>query len=194
MSEVLDRRPIVVALAGPNGAGKTTFYRAFLQESGLRFVNPDVLAQELSIGAYEAARLAAEIRQQLIAAGESFIFETVFSDPEGEKLKFLQAIEQSGYTVVLLFIGVESPKTSDDRVLMRVSKGGHDVPANKIAERYSRTMKNLQRAFLELGNIRVYENSDLERPYRLVASRDAGRKIAIHPPTPAWLKPLLPPR
>jgi predicted ABC-type ATPase len=93
---------------------------------------------------------------------------------------------------VLVFVGIDGPQTSEARVAMRVSKGGHDVPANKIAERYSRTMKNLQRAFLDIGNIRVYENSDLDRRYRLVASRDAGRKVAVHPPTPAWLRPLLP--
>jgi predicted ABC-type ATPase len=53
-----DRRPIIVAIAGPNGAGKTTFFHAHLASAGLRFVNADVLAAELTVGAYEAARLA----------------------------------------------------------------------------------------------------------------------------------------
>ena len=44
---LLDRRPIVVALAGPNGAGKTTFYYSNLQPAGLRLVNADGLAREL---------------------------------------------------------------------------------------------------------------------------------------------------
>ena len=46
---LLDRRPIVVALAGPNGAGKTTFYYSNLQPAGLRLVNADGLARELEI-------------------------------------------------------------------------------------------------------------------------------------------------
>jgi dephospho-CoA kinase len=53
----LDRRPVIVALAGPNGAGKTTFYHAHLQPAGLRFVNADVLARELNLDPYAAARL-----------------------------------------------------------------------------------------------------------------------------------------
>ena len=49
MSQILNQRPIVVALAGPNGAGKTTFYRTYMKPAGLRFVNADVLALELGI-------------------------------------------------------------------------------------------------------------------------------------------------
>ena len=61
----------------------------------------------------------------------SFAMETVFSDPAGEKLRFLQEAAGSGYHVVLLFIGVAGPGTSEDRVAMRVLQGGHDVRAAK---------------------------------------------------------------
>jgi len=77
---------------------------------------------------------------------ESFVFETVFSDPVGDKLSFLKAAAQSGYTVVLCFIGVSGPETSEQRVAMRVSQGGHDVPAEKLISRYPRTMSNLEAA------------------------------------------------
>ena len=85
-----DRRPIVVAIAGPNGAGKTTFFHAHLASAGLRFVNADVLAAELAVGPYEAARLADALRRALVERGESFVFETVFSDPVGDKVAFLE--------------------------------------------------------------------------------------------------------
>jgi predicted ABC-type ATPase len=84
----LDRRPIVVAIAGPNGAGKTTFYEAHLKSSGLRFLNADVLAAQLGAGPYEAARIAAALREELVRQRESFIFETVFSDPVGTNSTF----------------------------------------------------------------------------------------------------------
>lgn len=77
----LDSRPLIVALAGLNGAGKTTFYHAHLADSGLRFVNADDLAHELKLGPYEAADTAAALRAGLVARRESFVFETVFSDP-----------------------------------------------------------------------------------------------------------------
>ena len=58
MSLPLDQRPIIVALAGPNGAGKTTLYHAHFQRAGLRFVNADVLARELDLEPYAAAKVA----------------------------------------------------------------------------------------------------------------------------------------
>ena len=192
MSQFLNQRPIVVALAGPNGAGKTTFYRTYLRPSGLRFVNADVLALELGVDPYKAAKLADDLRRQLIAQRESFIFETVFSDPVGDKLSFMKEVEQSGYTVVLFFVGIENHEVSDQRVAMRVLKGGHDVPADKIIERYPRVMSNLKRALVELAHVRVYDISDLKTPYRLVAVRENGRKIEVLEPTPEWLRALLP--
>ena len=61
-----DQRPLVVALAGPNGAGKTTFYHAHLQPAALRFVNADVLARELDLEPYAAAKVAEALRRDLM--------------------------------------------------------------------------------------------------------------------------------
>ncbi len=192
MRQLLDQRPIMIALAGPNGAGKTTFYRVFLQSSGLRFVNADVVARDLGVDPYKAAKLADALRRQLIEQRESFIFETVFSDPVGDKLAFLKDVEHSGYTVVLFFIGIDGPELSDQRVTMRVLKGGHDVPVGKIGARYPRVMNNLRQALLELANVRIYDNSELRRPYRLVAIKKNGGKIDLLDPVPGWLRELLP--
>ena len=104
MSLSLDARPILIAVAGPNGAGKTTFFHAHLQPAGLRFVNADVLAGELELDAYAAARAADLLRRELIRQRESFVFETVFSDPKGDKLQFLQDAARERYTVVLCFV------------------------------------------------------------------------------------------
>jgi hypothetical protein len=60
-----DRRPIIVPIAGPNGAGKTAFFHAHLASAGLRFVNAGVLAAELAVEPYEAARLADALRKTL---------------------------------------------------------------------------------------------------------------------------------
>jgi len=183
-----------VVLAGPNGAGKTTFYKTYLRPSALRFVNADEIARDLRADAYAAAKIADAIRRELLAQRESFIFETVFSDPVGDKLAFLKEAEQSGYTVVLFFVGIGAASDSDKRVAMRVLKGGHDVPAEKIQERYPRVMRNLQRALTELSNVLVYDNSDLRDPYRLVAKREDGRGVELYGPTPEWLRLLLPKR
>lgn len=188
----LDKRPVIVALAGPNGAGKTTFYYAHLQPAGLRFVNADVLARELRIEPHAAARMASGIRRELVNQRESFVFETVFSDPVGEKPAFLDEAPQAGCNTILCFIGTASPEVSEQRVAMRVSQGGHDVPAKKLKERFPRILANLKAALRELPNVWVFDNNDLRTPYRLVAIVQGGRVVKLQRPLPRWLAPLLP--
>ncbi len=192
LSSLLGRRPIAIALAGPNGAGKSRFYEAHLANVGLHFVNADVVALSLGLDAYRAAELAETLRLELLDLRASFIFETVFSDPVGNKVAFLKNAEDLGYTVVLVFIGIAGPDVSDTRVAMRVAEGGHDVPREKLMERFPRTMNNLKRALVELANVWVYDHSDLARGYRLVARIADRHPIEVFGPTPDWLRPLLP--
>ena len=189
--EYLDRRPIVVAIAGPNGAGKSTFFEAHLQSSGLRFLNADVIARDLEVDAYQAAGLATALRNELLDQRESFIFETVFSDPVGDKLGFLKKASESGYAVVLCFIGLAEVGISEQRVAMRVSQGGHDVPAEKLTERFPRTLANLAAAIRELPCVLIFDNSDLRAPFRHVAAFANGHQALLNQSVPSWLKGLL---
>lgn len=187
----LDRRPVVLALAGPNGAGKTTFYFSHLRAAGLRLVNADVLARELDLDAYAAARLADSLRRELIAQRESFVFETVFSNPVGEKIEFLRQASEAGYTTILCFIGISGADVSDQRVAMRISQGGHDVPQAKLRERFPRVLANLKSAIGVLPHVWVYDNDDLARPFRLVAVVENGNVVRLNLPVPRWLKTVL---
>lgn len=187
MTSPFDARPIVVAIAGPNGAGKTTFYGAHLQPAGLRFLNADEIGREFMVSPYDAAELAGQIRETLVEQRTSFVFETVFSDPVGDKLAFLRRAEAKGYTVVLCFIGLDGPERSEERVAMRVLQGGHDVPAEKLKARFPRTMKNLSGAIRELPHVLVFDNGDLGRPFRKVAVFERGKMIERHAPLPRWL-------
>ena len=135
----LDRRPIVMAVAGSNGAGKTTFFYTHLSKCGLPWVNADELCAELGVGAYEGAEIAGALRSAMLENRESFIFETVFSDPVGAKVEFLQEAQDAGYQVALIFVRVADVETSQQRVSMRVAQGRHDVPDDKLAARSSRT-------------------------------------------------------
>jgi len=187
VTSVFDRRPIVVALAGPNGAGKTTFYGAHLAPAGLRLVNADALARALDVSPYEAAAVAGKLREALVQQRESFVFETVFSDPVGDKRAFLQRTAAAGYTVVLVFIGLASAELSEERVAMRVLQGGHDVPSDKLKSRFGRTLENLRHAILELPHVLVYDNSDLSHPFRKVAEFEDGKAVELEAPLPRWV-------
>ncbi len=183
MKSPFDARPIIVALAGPNGAGKSTFFRAHLATAGLRFVNDDELAGTLRLPAMEAAEIARGIRDVLVEHGESFVFETVLSDPTGDKVAWLARAAARGNTVVLCFIGLDKVARSKERVEMRVLQGGHDVPNEKLAERFPRTLLNLGRAIRALPHVLVFDNSDLK-----LAEFERGAQILMVKPTPAWLR------
>jgi predicted ABC-type ATPase len=181
-----DRRPLIVVVAGANGAGKTTFFRSHLSQTGLLFVNADHLAQEFNVDSYAAAGMADVLRRSLVSSRESFIFETVFSDPVHDKIEFLERAVNDGYTVVVIFIGIAGPETSDARIAMRLAKGGHDVPFEKLAARFPRVLTNLKAAIRRLPHVFVYDNDDLDHPYRLVAVFDGGKTPCVNEPLPKW--------
>lgn len=174
---VLDTRPIIIALAGSNGAGKSTFYESHLSDAGLRFINADDLSASLGLSPYEAAELATSIRRELVNQRESFIFETVLSDPVGEKVDQLASCASLGYTVVLIFIRIESADQSIRRVAMRTCQGGHDVPDEELRARFERTLANLQRAIERLPHVIIFSNEDLSNPYQLIAAYEHGHVL-----------------
>lgn len=174
-------------LAGPNGAGKTTCYRTFFRTSGLPFINADELVARLHLPVEEAALYADRVREEMLTAGESFITETVFSDPVGAKLDFLRKVIAAGYQVELHFIGISGADLSEARVAIRVMQGGHDVPTDRLIRRYEQSLKNLATALTFVPHVRVYDNSSPLNPYRLVLRIENGKEVERPKPTPDWL-------
>ena len=119
------------------------------------------------------------------------MFETVFSDSVGDKLAFLKDAAARGYTVILCFIGISGPEVSEQRVAMRVSQGGHDVPSEKLIARYPRTLANLQNAIRDLPHVWIFDNDDLREPFRKVAVFEKGRRTFVGKPVPSWLRLIL---
>jgi len=173
---------LIVIVAGPNGAGKSTFVETFLKPTGILVVNPDEVAKGLSPDspealAYEAARVADAWRRDLAARGVSFWMETVFSDPQGAEVDFLKECRSNGYSVVMVFIGLESADLSRGRIMERVEAGGHDVPDEKIVTRFPRTFANLRQALTFVDQAFLFDNSSADQPYRFVAEfRNAMRR------------------
>ncbi|MBL8677299.1 MAG: zeta toxin, partial [Alphaproteobacteria bacterium] len=79
-----------------------------------------------SVSAYIAADLAEFIRQNLLAKGLSFSFETVMSDKN--KINFLRKAKKQDYRVYLYFFATEDPLININRVKIRVKQKGHNVP------------------------------------------------------------------
>ena len=181
----MNRLDLVV---GPNGAGKSTFVELtlapLLPRSRVRQRRRDrqtALAHDPASHAYEAARVAADTRARLIELGRSFIAETVFSHPS--KLELIDAAHAAGYTVVLHVLLIPE-ELAVQRVRHRVAAGGHDVPVDKIRQRYQRLWVLVAAAVTRCDSVTVYDNSSLKGP-RIVAQMTSG--FAVGSPTwPAW--------
>lgn len=165
--------PRLDLVVGPNGAGKSTFIRLTLAPSlraGVAFVNADEIARQRwpedpEGHSYEAARIAAETRTALINSGESFIAETVFSHPS--KLELIDEARQAGY-LVMLHVVLVPQELVVPRVRKRVEAGGHDVPAQKVIERYHRLWPLVATAMQRADGAVVYDNSRDDGPVRVL--------------------------
>jgi predicted ABC-type ATPase len=172
-------KPVILVLAGSNGAGKSTFFDLYLSRLGLTFVNADRIAQALDPNdplavSYEAARVADIVRHELVDQRQSFCMETVFSDPAGSKLQFLREAQACGYTVVFLYFRLADAALSAARVMQRVARGGHDVPDEKLAARFVRTLRNAAAALTFVDLALVIDNSSAREPYRVVEQWEGG--------------------
>jgi predicted ABC-type ATPase len=184
--------PQLVMLAGPNGAGKTTYYDVFLADSPLPFLNADLLAAETKLDSFEAARILDATRARMIVDRLGFITETVFSDPHRVKLAMLRDAIGAGYDVTLVYIGIASPELSERRVEQRLALGGHDVPRDKLASRYERSLANLREALAFVPTVELFDNSLVEEPYRHMATFGHGALAwRAAGALPAWCRGLV---
>lgn len=175
-------QPLLVALVGSNGAGKSTFYRDYIRPTGLEFLNADVVAKELNpsnpeSASYEAMQVIERQRTAYVAERRSFCFETVLSDPKGEKVAFLRSAREAGYQLVVVFIRIPSADYSALRVSQRVREGGHNVPADKLRDRFARTQSNVREALAIADLGLVFDNDNTHNPFRLSEICKNGRKV-----------------
>ena len=166
--------PEIYIIGGPNGAGKTTAALTVLPEIDcLHYVNADLIAGALSPFAPEqvavkAGRLLLERINELAAANESFSFESTLASKSF--VQFLKHCKADGYVINLLYFWLNSPELAKQRVAIRVSQGGHNIPTEVIERRYYRSVKNLFELYLPLADYwTVFDNSaDTYFPERMI--------------------------
>lgn len=183
--------PQLLFLAGPNGAGKSTFYEEHLAPLGYVFLNADNFKNESGVTDREAQAFMDGARQSYLESGQSFVTETVFSDPHGAKLKFLRAALDRGYEVHVIYIGLDSHEASDARVVTRVKAGGHDVPADRIPRRYAQSLKNLKEALTFVPNVTVWDNSGRPGERHIVLRVEQSKVVWRKTVLPKWLAKML---
>jgi predicted ABC-type ATPase len=184
--------PFLWVLAGPNGAGKTTYYQRKIEPIlKLEFVNADLIARarwgaKAESHAYDAAAIGRAQHRDLIKGHRSFVAETVFSHPS--KVDLIRTAKEHGYVVWLTFIYLESDDLAVARVRERVEQGGHDVPVEKIRNRYGRLPEIVKQAIRSADKTFVVDNSYVDRAFRDVLVFERGNLIYKATDLPRWTR------
>ena len=155
-------------VAGPNGSGKTSIYRdADIEGFGgsVWIINPDALAERIrdveSLSADEANLEAVKRIQAWLEASvrahQTVGVETVLSTPKYRDL--VLAAKARGFEICLIYVLLESADLQIERVRLRVAKGGHDVPVNKIIERRGRSLGQLPWFLDQADRAWIFNNS-----------------------------------
>lgn len=168
-------RPLAVILAGHNGSGKSTlWYGRLAKRLQIPLVNADRMMLSILPESEQGQRLpswAAALRDSneswmrvaqngvlafvthAMAAMVPFAMETVFShwrmqdDGSHEsKIALIRQMQDAGYFVMLVFVGLTSAELSIVRVHTRVKLGGHAVPEAKLRSRFPRTQRAIREA------------------------------------------------
>jgi predicted ABC-type ATPase len=199
--------PCIYVLAGTNGAGKSSIAGARFRGRGSQYFNPDeaarrLLAADTAIGRDEANSAAwrhgKRLLERAIAERLTFAFETTLG---GDTITArLDEALSAGIDVRVWYVGLDTVERHIARVRRRVARGGHDIPEEKIRERYDRSRLNLTRLLPRLAELRLYDNSEESDPAEglapqpvLVLHMAEGRTVSTCDlaAAPSWTKPIL---
>lgn len=167
------------------GGGRLRADHPFLD--AVEIVNARLLAPASVCDDYVAASLTDFLREELLVAGQSFSFETVMS--HRSKIDFFARASASGYRTYLYFIATESADLNVCRVKTRAILGGHDVPEDKITERYKRCLELVGEALRQSYRAFVFDNSGTEPIWLAQAGPDGilQLKVAVAA-LPTWFR------
>jgi predicted ABC-type ATPase len=203
---VPERRARIVVAAGTNGAGKSVIAGEFLaaRAEGTYF-NPDLAAKaiaekdgiQLAEANVRAWNHGFELLNHSIERNEDFSLETTLG---GNSItQALMRAAASGIEVFIFYVGLDSPDRHIARVAARVIRGGHPIAAEKIRERYSKSLANLIKLLARASAVRIYDNSEesadgtprarlvLSMSQQRIAKPSISELVAT---APDWAKPV----
>lgn len=207
MTHPRPKPPTLHVLAGVNGAGKSSIGESIYSSKTSRVFNPDTVAKSIrafhpdisaTLANAHAWQIGKELLEQAIEQQKDYRFETTLGGNTIPRL--ISEAAEKGHRLHLWFCGLESVDLHLQRVRARREKGGHDIPEDKIRERWDSSRENLIRLLPQIDHLRVYDNSFeadpteglTPRPWLVLEMID---QILTNPAdltaTPDWAVPIL---
>ncbi len=118
--------------------------------------------------AYESGRMLLERMEWLAENRISFGVDSTLSGRTlGANLKRYKA---QGYAIEMVYVTLDAPEMSRNRVQQRVILGGHDIPLEDIQRRFLKSHRKFWTIYRPLAdNWRVFDNSNSADPYTRLA-------------------------
>ncbi len=171
-------------LAFTNNSTFPDKHKAFFLSGNIQIKDDFVIFTRDAVNSYTVAMLADFFRSEYLASGISFSCETVFSHPS--KIELLKNAQHKGFRTYLYFVSTECPEININRVATRVKQGGHDVPYEKIVERFQRCLDNVSLALPFLNRAYFFDNTGTD--IRFLAEANEGKWTLYSSRLPQWFK------
>ncbi len=173
--------PELWIIGGPNGAGKSTLCSAgsfWGKLQSIHICNPDHETLQLlrKLGYPAFAGVPADVLMKAniqaveetlrkvesgLETGEFVAVETVLSTDKYRPL--VQRARELGGRFYFIYVSLASPELSLERIHRRVRRGGHDVPPDKVAGRWRRSLGQFPWFAGHADDFWVFDNSDSGR-------------------------------
>lgn len=184
--------------AGPNGAGKTSlaqhpwfldrlldYKRLNADERTLEKIKAggwvgfaDVPEEKLRAIFIEAAGETYAETVSALDVGNHICSETVLSTPKYQDV--VTQVRSKGGLFEMVYVALRSPDVSRERVSVRFANGGHDVPSNKLAERWKRSLEFFPWFASRADHLWTIDNSDsTEGQLPLLVASGGGGKAQL---------------
>lgn len=117
---------------------------------------------------FEAGRIMLNRINELFTENENFAFETTLAT-KIYKNKIIEA-KANGYRVTLLFFWLQSIELAKERVITRITEGGHHIEPEVIERRYIKGIQNLFDIYIPIvDGLLIFDNS--EGKHQLLADK-----------------------
>jgi predicted ABC-type ATPase len=123
------------------------------------YINADDIKMARSCDDLAAAQEAEMLRELHLEQSRDFTFETVLST--SRNLKLLKRAKAAGYSITGVFVLTANPKLNVMRVQSRVIAGGHEVPEQKIIDRYQKSLNNIPNLIELCERFVLFDNTDI---------------------------------
>ncbi|MGJ8654492.1 MAG: zeta toxin family protein [Opitutaceae bacterium] len=193
--------------AGVNGSGKSSILGGFIESQGGSYFNPDTYTRDLlaidpsltlAEAQSEAWNFGKDALQNACDTGSSFAFETTLGGNTIPKILLHAALNDTKISVY--YIGLNSVELNIERVAARVARGGHDIPIEKIRQRWEGSILNIIQLLPHLNELLVYDNSKTVKvgahpePELLIKISEGtihgGKNSLLREDFPEWAQPI----